>query len=312
MQPATRLASFAGGLALIFVAAAVAAGAIVPSSVADSWTSSANRSGTEHTGDPMHDSTAHSGDHARGHSDARHAATAPQGVALERGGYRLADLNAPATVGRRGALTFRILDADSRPVVTYTRTHEKDLHLIVVRSDGAGFRHLHPTLDDTGRWSVPLTWPTAGSYRVYADFTAAGARTGVTLSRSVEVAGQYRPDLPAEPSRTSSVDGFDVTLSGQLEAGAEADLTITVSRDGQPVTTGQPYLGAFGHLVVLRQGDLAFLHVHPQGAEPTPGRLSGPEIDFMTDVPTPGRYLLYLDFRVDDQVHTATFVLDAR
>lgn len=312
MQPATRLAAFTGGLALIFVAAAVTAGAIVPSSVADSWTKAGNRTGTEHTGDPMNDSTAHTGDHAGGHSEGGHAGAAPQGVALERDGYRLAGLTAPAAVGRPGALTFRILDAHSRPVTAYTPTHEKDLHLIVVRSDGADFRHLHPTLDDTGRWSVPWTWRTAGSYRVYADFTAAGARTGVTLSRSVEVAGRYSPELPAEPSRTSSTDGFDVTLSGDLHAGAEADLKITVSRDGRPVTTLQPYLGAFGHLVVLRQGDLAFLHVHPQGAEPSPGQLSGPEIDFMTDVPTPGRYLLYLDFRVGDQVHTATFVLDAR
>jgi hypothetical protein len=73
----------------------------------------------------------------------------------------------------------------------------------------------------------------------------------------------------------------------------------------------QPYLGAFGHLVVLRQGDLAYLHVHPMGAEPGPGATSGPTIDFMSSAPTAGRYLLYLDFKVDGRVHTARFVLDA-
>ena len=36
-----------------------------------------------------------------------------------------------------------------------------------------------------------------------------------------------------------------------------------MSRDGRPVTDLQPYLGAFGHLVALRSGDLAYLHVHP-------------------------------------------------
>jgi hypothetical protein len=38
---------------------------------------------------------------------------------------------------------------------------------------------------------------------------------------------------------------------------------------GRPVGGLQPYLGAKGHLVALREGDLAFLHVHPgeeQGA----------------------------------------------
>ena len=41
-------------------------------------------------------------------------------------------------------------------------------------------------------------------------------------------------------------------------------LTLTVTKDGQPVTDLQPYLGAYGHLVALRAGDLAYLHVHPE------------------------------------------------
>jgi hypothetical protein len=37
---------------------------------------------------------------------------------------------------------------------------------------------------------------------------------------------------------------------------------------------------------------------------------SGPDVEFMTEAPTPGRYLLYLDFKVDGEVRTARFVLD--
>ena len=86
-------------------------------------------------------------------------------------------------------------------------------------------------------------------------------------------------------------------------------LTFTVTRDGAPVTTLQPYLGAAGHLVALRVGDLAYLHVHPMD-DPT-GK-SGPEVAFMAEAPTAGRYLLYLDFQVDGRVHTATFTTTAR
>ena len=32
----------------------------------------------------------------------------------------------------------------------------------------------------------------------------------------------------------------------------------------------------------------------------------------MAEAPTAGRYLLYLDFQVDGQVHTATFATTAR
>jgi hypothetical protein len=84
---------------------------------------------------------------------------------------------------------------------------------------------------------------------------------------------------------------------------------LTVTRDGEAVTTLQPYLGAFGHLVALREGDMAYLHVHPEGDEPTAGELSGPDIEFAAEAPTPGRYLLYLDFKVDGEVNTAGFVV---
>ena len=85
---------------------------------------------------------------------------------------------------------------------------------------------------------------------------------------------------------------------------------MTITRDGQPITGLEPYLGAFGHMVALRDGDLAYLHVHPHGDAPEAGATSGPEIIFEATAPTEGRYLLYLDFQVDGQVHTAPLVID--
>jgi hypothetical protein len=87
--------------------------------------------------------------------------------------------------------------------------------------------------------------------------------------------------------------------------GHEDDLTLTISRDGRPVTDLQPHLGAFGHLVALRDGDLAYLHVYPQ--EDT----AGPEIRFTAEVPSAGRYRLFLDFRHAGRVRTATFDVTA-
>ncbi len=58
---------------------------------------------------------------------------------------------------------------------------------------------------------------------------------------------------------------------------------------GDPVTV-EPYLGARGHLVALREGDGAYLHVHPLD-EDASGR--GP-VRFATSFPTAGRYRLFL------------------
>lgn len=236
----------------------------------------------------------------------------PAGVSLSGGGYVLSPVTAPATPDASGELSFQIQSGAGVPVTDFAVSHEKDLHLIVVRSDGTGYRHVHPVLDKgTGTWSLPWRWDEAGTYRIYADFTLGQEGAGdVTLTRTVQVAGQYQPVAP-EPSTSSAVDGFTVSIAGELIAGTPSDLTVSVSRDGEPVTTLEPYLGAFGHLVALREGDLAYLHVHAHGDDPEPGDTSGPDIAFTADTPTPGRYLLYLDFQVNGQVHTAEFVLDA-
>ena len=88
-------------------------------------------------------------------------------------------------------------------------------------------------------------------------------------------------------------------------------LTLTCPEDGQPVTDLEPYLGAYGHLVALREGDLAYLHVHP-GGEPGDGTTQpGPDIEFGAEVPSAGGYHLYLDFKHDGVVRTAQFALEA-
>jgi hypothetical protein len=208
-------------------------------------------------------------------------------------------------------LSFEILDSHGEAVSEYTESHEKDLHLIVVRTDGAEFTHVHPELGADGSWAMPWMWEQAGSYRVFADFIPAGEEDPVTLTRTVEVAGEVTPAPAQRETLEAHVDGYDVQLEGELYVGATSVLTLSVTQNGKPVTTIEPYLGAFGHLVALRDGDLAYLHVHPEGAEPETGDVSGPSIDFATEAPTLGLYLLYFDFQINGEVHSAPFVVQA-
>lgn len=298
MKAPVRLAAYGAGLAVAFGAAFGLAGVAVPDSVVTAWAQSSEE-----------------GTHGAGHgaSEEQPATEAANGVSASANGYVLSPVKAPAKTDAVGTLKFQILDEAGQPVTEYTSSHEKDLHLIVVRTDGAQFRHVHPVLDESaGTWSVDSwSWDEAGTYRAYADFTPTGKdASGVTLTRTVEVAGRVSP-VTTEPQRTDEVDGYTVTLDGELTAGTTSDLTLTVERDGKPVTTLEPYLGAFGHLVALREGDLAYLHVHPAGEEPAAGDEGGPDVGFGAEVPTAGRYLLYLDFQVDGEVRTAQFVLDA-
>lgn len=234
----------------------------------------------------------------------------PGGLLVSQDGYTLELGQKSLPVGPAVPLAFRVLGPDGAAVTNYDVTHDKDLHLIAVRRDLTGFQHVHPALAEDGTWSIPLSL-TAGQWRVFADFAPAGHGNNVILGADLAVAGDYAPQPLPEPSGTADVDGYTVTLDGDLVPGQESELTLTIAKDGQPVTDLQPYLAAYGHLVALRDGDLAYLHVHP-GGEPGDGVTEpGPAITFYANVPSAGDYRLFLDFQHNGVVRTAEFTARA-
>ncbi|MDT0270498.1 hypothetical protein RM844_29925 [Streptomyces sp. DSM 44915] len=263
------------------------------------------------------DNGANGADDGHGHHGVEESAAetvTPGGLQVAERGYTLLPPTEPLPAGERTELAFRIAGPDGGPLTAYQVSHEKELHLIVVRRDLTGFQHLHPELAEDGTWTVPITLPAAGGYRMFADFLPAGEETGLTLGADLSVAGEYAPEPLPEPAATATVDDYTVELTaadGAVRAGAATELTLTVRRDGEPVTDLEPYLGAYGHLVALRAGDLGYLHVHPQG-EPGDGvTAAGPEITFHTTMPSAGTYRLYLDFQHEGEVRTAEFTVRA-
>ena len=254
-------------------------------------------------------SDSHGTEEGHGMEGAEHTADLPGGVMVSQVGYTLRLAQAQIAAGRDRTVAFVIEGPDGRPVTSYTKQHEKHLHLIAVRRDFSGFQHVHPVLDADGTWTTTLDL-SGGAWRVFADFTPAGGQA-LTLGADLTVPGAVRATRATPVTRTATVDGYTVTLAGDLVAGERSSLTLTVARNGAPVTDLQPYLGAYGHLVALREGDLAYVHVHPDG-EPDDGRTQpGPDVEFGAEVPSTGRYHLYLDFRHDDVVRTAPFTLEA-
>lgn len=225
-------------------------------------------------------------------------------------GYTLELAASETTVGSRVPLQFRIVDSTGIPLTRYTDAHEKQLHLIVVGHDLTGFQHVHPELDSSGTWHVPVDFDHAGDYRIFADFTPDGG-DGITLGADVHVAGTYEPRPLPIATATATVDSYTVSLDGAAHAGRTSKLTLSVSRDKQPVTDLQPYLGAYGHLVALHASDLTYLHVHPDGHPGDGVTPAGPAINFYAGMPSVGAYRLFLDFRHEGVVRTAEFTVTA-
>lgn len=301
MTTPVKLAAFAAVLGLAF-AAALGLGNLVGPVAASS---------PEHKGESM-TSNHSTSTHGTPREDPARGVGTPKGLQVSQDGYTLVPHSSELPAAG-ATYAFRILDKDGKPVTEYTPSHDKNLHLIVVRRDLAGFAHVHPVMAPDGTWRVPLRATAgAGMYRVFADFVPAGQDSGLTLGTDLSVAGTYSPRPLPVPARTTVVDGYTVTLAGELRPGTSNKLTLTVSRDGRPVTDLQPYLAAYGHLVVLRAGDLAYLHVHPSG-QPGDGKTRpGPEITFYAEVPTTGSYRLYLDFQRGGVVRTAEFTATVR
>ena len=296
-----RLGLYGAGLAALFVTAFALAGVVVPDGAVAAWSTTAEGEDGMAGMDTGMDTGEEPGT----------SGTAPvRGLSLEQDGLMLGPVSVPAETGEEGTLSFSITSSDGAAVTEFETAHDKELHLIVVRTDGARFRHVHPKMSADGVWSIPWTWDVAGSYRVFTDFVPAATGENLTLSRTVDIAGRLSPEPATSASATDTIDGYTATLAGDLSASGDSMLTATITKDGEPVTELEPYLGAYGHLVALRDGDLAYLHVHPEGDEPATGSVSGPDVTFMTQAPTPGRYLLYLDFKVGGEVRTAQFILD--
>jgi hypothetical protein len=277
-----RIAGFIGALALVFAAAALAGSALDPD--VDEAHNEEEAAMSE---------APHNRHGAAPTTTAETIGTAP-GLSAVDAGYRLIP---ERTRFERGtaALRFAIVDELGETVRDFEVEHERLMHLIVVRRDFEGFQHLHPRQLDDGSWAAEAKLDRGGTYRMFADF--ATAERAVTLGTDLFVAGEFAPEpLPAPRSRADAGDGYEVKIRAD-DSGATR---FTVHRDGRPVDSVEPYLGADGHLVALREGDLAFLHTHPEG-EP------GGPIEFGVEYPSAGRYRLFLQFKHDGEVRTAAY-----
>jgi hypothetical protein len=284
MNSVVHLTAFAVALAAVFGGAALAGAAIGP--------------------EPAHDraSAGHGGEEARGHSGMTAAADPVRGLSVAAGDLRLVLDDPELDRGRAQTVRFRIAGEDGATVRDFDVEHEKRMHLILARRDLTGFQHLHPEQAPDGSWSADVRLDEAGSYRLFADFSHDGEARTLATDLRVDGAADLRP-LPEPQPTAVSAGGYDVRLdASNAHPGEEADLRFTITRDGKPVDT-EPYLGAGGHLVALREGDLAFLHVHPT---------EDGSVRFGATFPTEGRYRLFLQFKHEGRLQTAAFTQEVR
>lgn len=246
----------------------------------------------------------HAGRNGGTHDHATHGRAADGGRAASAAGYRLDGLS---LVGEE--LSFRILGSNRRPATGFLVTHSKQLHLFVFRTDLSEFRHVHPVMEASGRWSVDVPRLLPGRHRVVAEFApGSGVAGSVLLGGSVRAPGSATDRALPPPAATARVDGYTVRVDGNLLPGRTTQLHVRIEgRDGRRAAL-RPYLGNWAHAVLAHRDTLAVSHLHP-AQEYTAGAPSPDELNLTTATRAAGRYRLIVEFATSTGRHQAEFTM---
>jgi hypothetical protein len=231
----------------------------------------------------------------------------------------------PAAVqsGEPVTMVFRVRHPVSKtPITDYEVVHDKQYHLFVISHDLEFFEHLHPERQADGSWQLELTLPKPGYYRVLSDFLPSRGspqflgRTLVTTDFEGDLESDEGEIVPDATFR-KTVDTITASVEfdpPKLLAGEYGHLrfTLTDARTGQPVTDLQPYLGAFGHTLILSEDLANYVHSHPsEGPDSDISKgLGGPTVAFEGYMPRAGRYRSWTQFLRNGQLTTISFTFN--
>ena len=235
----------------------------------------------------------------------------------------------PAVVkpGEKFRLTFFISHPKTgAPVKKFNVVHDKPFHLFVVSQDLTYFAHIHPRQRADGRFTIETMVPKAGSYIIYCDIFPVGGMPQVAY-RSLITAG-FKRDLfssqaQLEPDKIliKTLDGmrFELALNPAEPVGGKPvtlKYHLTDEKTGEPIKDLQPYLGAWGHTLILSEDASDYIHSHPTETIPDDANRTriygGSDVSFAAFFPRPGRYRVWSQFQRHGQLTTVAFTISVR
>jgi hypothetical protein len=222
-------------------------------------------------------------------------------------------------------LKFTVFNPSSaQQVKEFTVTHEQLLHLFVVSQDMQHFQHIHPTLNKESAFIIDTILPRPGNYKLFADFYPANG-TPQVIQKNLTTAGyqasifRSKAQLTPDKTLTKIEDNTKIQLKiepAEVIAGKPIALKyhLTDIKTGEPVNDLIPYLGAWGHTLILSEDLSDYIHSHPsEPVKSTNGNLhkGGPYITFDALLPRPGNYRIWTQFQRGNLLTTVHFTVKA-
>jgi hypothetical protein len=229
--------------------------------------------------------------------------------------------------GEKFRLSFNVSNPKTGVAVKeFNIVHDMPFHLFVVSQDLNYFSHIHPEQQPDGSFTIETTLPNEGSYLIYSDIFPKGGLPQVVY-RNLVTAGftgdlfSSRAKLEPDKSFAKTVSGvrFDLAFDPVLAvAGKNVRLKYHLidEKTGTPVQDLQPYLGAWGHTLILSEDARDYIHSHPTELIPDGvdrrSLVSGPDVSFDAFIPRAGNYRIWSQFQRQGRVITVDYTIAAK
>jgi hypothetical protein len=209
---------------------------------------------------------------------------------------------------QQGLLQFRLINSRTNQPMSQDAlevTHTQRLHCMIIDENLRDYHHLHPKYDAATKiFSAPFSPNAAKPYTAWVEFTLA-ANNYSTQIRS-QIPNDFAPYSFTHNTSATTETGLRLQRlnPAPVVAGKEAEITLTLrDKNGNAMTSFEPIMGAYGHLVGFSHDGNAMIHCHPMSdAYPENGQLT-----FHITPEHAGNTRFFLQIQQNGQQHTLPF-----
>lgn len=219
------------------------------------------------------------------------------------------DLYSNQIIEKNKHINFTLQVLSQGVPVELATIHERKIHLIIVNDALTWFHHIHPVAQPDGTYSISEQFPASGKYWIFADYTPIAAEQTITKIPII-VDGDDTLSYPVFQEKNKAIsEDLAVTLlnSSNLQTNRAEFLDVNINQNGSQLRAQdiEPYLGAIAHIIIISKEGKNMLHVHPSTG--TNALIHGE-----TFFPAPGLYRMWVQFQINDKLHTVDFTFNVK
>jgi hypothetical protein len=228
------------------------------------------------------------------------------------------DLTQASTNATR--VRFRLRGRNGKPIPPDALVaHQGQLiHALILDPTFTDYHHAHPTPAagaGPGDYEFIFSPHKRTNYRIWMNLVPQPlAVEEFPYTDLATVPMSVAPDR--QTNTTARTDALQVRmqwLSGEPVGGRKSRARLEFSdRDGQPVRTLEPCMGAFAHLVGFNEDFRTLVHIHPTEIPASSDSRGGPALDFEFILPRAGFTRFFLQSQVGGTLHLHPFGVDVR